>query len=47
MPAIRTAIEQQGSIVAPLPASDFGKFLQSDKARWERILQQSGFTPAS
>lgn len=47
IPKIRTAIEQLGSIVSPMPTKQFGEFLIKDEARWKSILDQSGFDSKS
>lgn len=47
IPKIRTAIEQLGSIVSPMPTKQFGEFLIEDEARWKSILDQSGFNSKS
>ena len=47
LPKIRTAIEQQGSIVSPLTVDAFADYLQEDEARWKSIIEQAKFTPSS
>ncbi len=47
LPSIKAVIEQQGSIVSPLPVGPFADFLKKDEASWKRILEQSKFSPAN
>jgi tripartite-type tricarboxylate transporter receptor subunit TctC len=47
LPAIKTAIEQQGSIVSPLSVGPFAEYLKKDETRWKSILEQSKFSRAN
>ena len=38
-PALRKRLADEGSIVTPLPTTQFGKYIADDAARWQRIVK--------
>jgi tripartite-type tricarboxylate transporter receptor subunit TctC len=44
-PAVREEWAKQGAVAMPMKPEEFGKFLEEDIRKWERIVKLSGAKP--